>query len=120
MADSMGVQRTNTILYCRKWRKTVSFYGDILGLPVHHATDWLIEFQVTDHSFVSIADAARATIESAAGAGLTLAWQVTDVAALHGILRRRGVDIGPIQIRWGARVAYFHDPEGHRIEVWSA
>lgn len=119
MIDPIAVQRTNTILYCRNWPATVSFYRDVLGLLVHHATDWIVEFQVTGDSFVSIADAARTTIDSAAGAGLTLAWQVPDAAAAHRHLKERSIAIGPIETRWGAIVFYFHDPEGHRIELWS-
>ena len=112
-------QRTNTILYCRRWQPTVAFYRDVLGLEVHQATDWLVEFRLTADSFVSIADERRATIRSNSGAGLTLAWQVADMTAVHDELMAKAIEVGPIQVRWGARVCYLHDPEGHRIELWS-
>ncbi|MBR9980285.1 MAG: VOC family protein [Desulfatitalea sp.] len=115
----LDVRRTNTILYCRHWLQAVGFYRDVLGLTVHHATDWLVEFKVTDSGFVSIADASRTTIACAAGNGITLSWQVDDVVALHGKMAAVGVPVGPIQSKWGARVFYFHDPEGHRLEAWS-
>jgi catechol 2,3-dioxygenase-like lactoylglutathione lyase family enzyme len=119
MDHFIRTQRANTILYCRRWPETVSFYRNGLALPVVHATDFLVEFQLTPDSFVSVADAGRATIDSAGGIGLTLAWQVEDVAAVHRGLEAKGITVGPLQVRWGARVFYFHDPEGHRIEIWS-
>ncbi|RJQ65905.1 MAG: VOC family protein [Desulfobacteraceae bacterium] len=114
-----NVRATNTILYCRNWQATVRFYREVLGLAVHHALDWFVEFQVTPDSFISVADAARATIAGAQGQGLTLAWQVDELDALHRHLMEAGVAVGPIHSRWGARVFYFHDPEGHRLEAWS-
>lgn len=117
--SAIRVQRINTILYCRRWRPTVAFYRDVLGLEVHQATDWIVEFKLTADSFVSIADERRATIRSDGGAGLTLTWQVADVVSLHDALMAKEVNVGPVKVRWGARVFYFHDPEGHRIELWS-
>jgi catechol 2,3-dioxygenase-like lactoylglutathione lyase family enzyme len=116
---NLNVQGANTILYCRRWQESVRFYRDVLGLTVHHAVDWLVEFQVTQSAFISIADAARATIASADGGGITLSWRVVDLDAAHGKLARAGVSTGPIQPKWGARVFYFRDPEGHRLEFWS-
>ena len=113
--------RTNTILYCRKWHASVRFYTDVLQLPVETAGQWLVEFRLTDGSFVSIADASRTTIApAAAGTGITLSWQVADVMAAHRQLAERGIRPGPIHTRWGARVFFLHDPEGHRIELWSS
>lgn len=63
---------SNTILYCRRWAETVDFYRRVLGLPVNVEKDWFVEFRLPDTSFVSVADASRASIDSAAGAGITL------------------------------------------------
>jgi catechol 2,3-dioxygenase-like lactoylglutathione lyase family enzyme len=112
------VQTANTILYCRRWRSTMRFYRDLLGFPIHHAADWFVEFQVTEDSFISIADAARSTIVGSDGNGITLTFQVTDLNRAHRNLTASGIAVGPILSRWGARVFYFHDPEGHRLEAW--
>lgn len=119
MATLLGVYRTNTILYCRRWQETVEFYRDVLGMTVHHAEDWFVEFQVTNESFLSVAEAARATIDSSGGRGLTLSWQVDHLERVHRHLFEQGVDVGPVRAKWGARVFYFSDPEGHRIELWA-
>ena len=35
------------------------------------------------------------------------------------MLEASGVAVTEIKSRWGANVFYCHDPEGHRIELWS-
>lgn len=112
------IQRANTILYCRKWRETVAFYRDLLALPIAFENGWFVEFRLGDDAYLSIANADRATIQSANGAGITLAWQVEDLAQWHTTLVKQGVTCTPIKQKWGASVTYFHDPEGHRIELW--
>ncbi|RJP37702.1 MAG: VOC family protein [Desulfobacteraceae bacterium] len=114
-----GIVRTNTILYCRHWQKTVAFYRDILGLTGRRLSDWMVEFALIETSFISIADAARATVGASSGEGITLSWQVQDLDTLHGRLVVLNVPVGPIQHRWGSRFFYFHDPEGHRLEAWA-
>lgn len=114
------VQRTNTILYCTQWTATVAFYREQLGLPVTHATDWFVEFQLGTQAYLSVADQARATIRSADGAGLTLSWQVTDIAVIQQRLHDLGIMTTALKKKWGAQVLYFHDPEGHRLELWEA
>jgi catechol 2,3-dioxygenase-like lactoylglutathione lyase family enzyme len=111
--------RANTILYCRNWAATVAFYRDTLGLPVSFENDWFVEFHLVDSAYLSIAAAERSSIAAVAGQGITLAWQVNDLEDVHGQLQVQGVTVTPIRRRWGARVFYCHDPEGHRLEFWS-
>jgi len=113
-------KRTNTILYCSRWPETVSFYKDCLKLPNVFANEWFAEFQLTATSFLSIADAARATIAAVQGQGITLTWEVTDVAAVKMELEKLGVATTPLKRKWNALVCYCSDPEGHRLEFWTA
>ena len=115
----MNIKRSNTILYCAAWGATVAFYRDQIGLPITHANDWFVEFQLGAESFLSVADQARATISSSQGAGITLSWQVDDIETANQELQAAGIESAPIKTRWGAQVLYFHDPEGHRIELWA-
>ena len=113
------IERANTILYCRRWNECVEFYRDTIGLTVGYENDWFVEFSVDGSSMLSVADARRATIESAAGAGVTLAWLVEAVDLVRARLVRLGVDVTPLTTRWESTVCYCHDPEGHRIEFWT-
>lgn len=112
-------QRTNTILYCRRWLETVHFYRDQICLPVVFENDWFVEFQLTDSSFLSIADSARATISDVQGQGITLTLQVASLAPIKAYLDTQGIVTTPVQHRWKALVFYCYDPEGHRLEFWA-
>ena len=117
----VNAQSANTILYCRAWSETVAFYRDSLGLPINFASDWFVEFALTASARLSIADERRATIKSSQGVGLTLTLQVADADALWAECLSAGLQ--PTQCRthkWGARTFYLRDPEGNRLEIWSA
>lgn len=113
-------KRTNTILYCRRWSETVAFYKDRLKLPVAFANEWFVEFQLTTTSFLSIANADRATITDVQGQGMTLTLEITNVAAVKVELEKRGIATTPLKRRWNALAFYCFDPEGHRLEFWTA
>lgn len=114
----LTLDRTNVILYCRRWQPTVDFYRHKLRLDVAFENDWFVEFELTADSFLSIANSRRATIRDAQGQGITLTWRVADLHTTRAQLQRRGVDATPISRKWDALVFYCHDPEGHRLEFW--
>jgi catechol 2,3-dioxygenase-like lactoylglutathione lyase family enzyme len=114
-----SIKRINTILYCRNWDTTVKFYRDVLKLMVNHKTEWLVEFQLVDNTYLSIANAANTSIQSSNGSGITLSFQVDNVDVAQRQFREIGIETGPIKPIWGARAFYIFDPEGHRIELWS-
>jgi len=113
------IKRSNTILYCRNWEKTVRFYRDTLNFSVNHERDWFLEFHLTGSSYLSIADESLASIKSVDGNGVTLSWQVEDIELAQGKLHELGVKTSPIESIWGSQSFYFFDPEGHRIELWA-
>lgn len=111
--------RFNTILYCKKWLETVHFYEVQLGLTVVFRNDWFVEFRLLDNCFISIANANRATIEAVNGQGITLTLKVENLEEIHHYLQTEGLNPTVIRLRWGAKLFYCHDPEGHRLEFWS-
>lgn len=113
------LKTANTILYCRHWEQTVAFYREQLGLQVNFSNDWFVEFCLNDRTRLSIANESRASVKSCGGQGITLALETGDIELLWNQINQKG--LAPTQIRehaWGARVFYFFDPEGHRIEIW--
>ncbi len=114
-----NIKRINTILNCRNWDAMERFYRDVLNFVIHHQTDWFIEFQIVGDSYLSIANAAYASIQSADGNGITLSWQVEDVESAYNMLNELGVKTSLIKNIWGAKAFYFFDPEGHRVELWT-
>ena len=113
------IKRSNTILYCRNWEVTVKFYRDVLNFVINHESEWFVEFQVADNTYLGIANEANASIKSAAGNGITLSWQVEDVEKTHRHLNQLGIKTGRIKLVWGSRAFYLFDPEGHCLELWS-
>ena len=112
--------RANTILYCQHWRETVAFYQHLLKLPVTYTTDWFVEFQLTETAYLSVADERQTRLKSSHGTGLTLTLQVEDIEEAWFYLHSQGQQPEPIRRHsWGARVFYFYDPEGYRLEIWS-
>lgn len=113
------LKRSNTILYCRYWMETAHFYKKQLGFPVAFENDWFVEFQLTNTSFLSIANSTRATIADVQGQGVTLTWEVTDLEKAKVHLEMQGIATTPIRRKWGALSFYCSDPEGHRLEFWT-
>lgn len=120
MSGPLTIECANTILYCSRWQECVDFYHDGLGFDVAFKKDWFVEFFLTAASRLSIAEARRASVESAAGRGLTLTLKVEDILAAHQALTARGLSPGKVKKHaWGADVFYLRDPDGNRIEFWS-
>lgn len=110
--------RVNTILYCRNWRETVTFYRDLLQLPVAFENDWFVEFRLSADAYLSIADTRRASIRAVHGQGITLTLRVSDINTVLAGLQENEIQTTPIKRKWDALVLYCHDPEGHRLEFW--
>jgi catechol 2,3-dioxygenase-like lactoylglutathione lyase family enzyme len=113
------LQRSNTILYCRHWRETVHFYKNKLQLPVAFKNYWFVVFKLTETSFLSIANSARATISDVQGQGVTITWEVMDLEKAKENLELQSISTTPIKHKWGALAFYCTDPEGHRLEFWT-
>lgn len=120
MSAPLTIECANTILYCSRWQECVDFHRDGLGLDVVVKKDWYVEFSLTAASRLSIAEARRASVESAAGWGITLTLKVQDILAAYQALLNRGLSPGKVKKHaWGADVFYLRDPDGNRIEFWS-
>lgn len=120
MALLSEVNRSNTILYVRRWNETVAFYRDRLGLEIAFRNDWIVEFRLTPTAFLSVADQSRTTMASGNGKGVTLSFQIDDLQAAHRAFIKDGLTPTAIRTQvMGADVFYLFDPEGNRIEFWS-
>ena len=115
----MEIRAINTILYCNRWEETVAFYRSVLGGQESHATGWFVEFPLGDTARLSVADAAKTSIGSSAGRGITISLRVKDVVSAHAELVAAGLDPTEPKDLWGTQVTYIYDPEGHRIEFWT-
>jgi catechol 2,3-dioxygenase-like lactoylglutathione lyase family enzyme len=115
---SVGILRSNTLLYCSSWQETVAYYRDLLGLPVAHGRKGFVEFRLGEGAFLTVADASLTSMQPSGGRGITLSLKVGDLDRVRGVLAGRGVAVSEVLTAWGARVFHCRDPEGHRIEFW--
>lgn len=119
MRSLIPSKRVNTILYCQKWAEMVCFYRDKLALPTTVEHSWFLEFQLAPSAYLSLADAARTTIKSSQGAGLTITFEVDDIETVWQKCQAQGLRPEPIkQHHWGALQFFMFDPEGYRLEIW--
>ena len=114
----MKIKAANTILYCRNWQETVSFYRDVIKLLVLSSNDWFVEFKLNEAARLSVANEARTSIKSGDGRGITISLQVADIAQVQAELNEAGVSSTPIKEVWGSKAIYVRDPEGNRLEFW--
>lgn len=115
----MKIGVVNTILYCRKWQETVSFYRESLELEITFSNEWFVEFKLSDTSRLSIADEGRASIDSSGGKGITISIEVDDIENTHSDLMNRRLKPTAIKDQWQGKVTYVHDPECNRLEFWA-
>ena len=120
MTAPVKIDRTNTIVYCSRWRECVAFYQGGLGLEVAFENDWFVEFVLNSDSRLSVADTRRTSVQSANGRGITLTFKVENIFLTHRALQNRGLSPGRVDKHaWGADVFYLRDPDGNRIEFWA-
>jgi lactoylglutathione lyase len=115
------------VLFVEDFDRALAFYTDKVGLPVRLRADGYVEFAVEGAKFALLARSRVPELVGQAHAGRpapgahegTVTVLVEDVDRTHREMVGRGVPfLGPPQDRsWGQRTAYFHDPDGHLIEI---
>lgn len=115
----MKIKSFNTIIYCKKWDQTVSFYKNELRLPITLSKEWFVEFQLTENARISVANESKSSIKSCQGKGITISLEVKDLEALHALLEKDRLKPTMVKEIWESKQFYIYDPEGNRIEFWS-
>jgi hypothetical protein len=87
----MEIRTVNTIVYCKKWKETVAFYKTQLKFRVTVELEWFVEFKLNDMARLSIADAARTSMGSCDGKGITITMEVDDIEMTHVYLEQAGL-----------------------------
>ena len=115
------------VLFVEDLDRTLAFYMDKVGLPVRFQDKGYAELAVAGSKFALLARSRVAeltgdahAVRPAPGAhegSVTLL--VEDVDRAHKELTGRGVAFlgTPKDRPWGQRTVYFHDPDGHLIEM---
>ncbi|MGM7637003.1 VOC family protein [Bacillus sp. Hm123] len=124
----MNLNMRYVILYVSDHIRSMTFYKDILGLPIRGEHETYVEFE-TGSTILAIntrEDVQEITGLSIPKQGVSqtfeLGFVVDDVEAMIEKLREQGVQIlvEPVAKPWGQVVAYVADPDGNYIEICSS
>jgi catechol 2,3-dioxygenase-like lactoylglutathione lyase family enzyme len=116
----LSVASFHTILYCQKWAECVSFYRDVLQLPVVFENEVFLEFGPAPGARLGLIDAKRSRRAQVQARSLVLSFRVPDLREAHQFLRTRHPGVSSLKDHpWGARLFEMEDPEGRRIEFWT-
>ena len=118
------------LIYVPDLDKSVKFYRDVLGFKVKNQEKVYVEFE-TEGSTFALADVKLgervvgpeqigSIVGSKRNFSLTLG-EVENVDATYEELSKNGVEFvdPPTTHPWGQRTAYFRDPDGNILEVFS-
>ena len=115
----MKINVVNTIIYCKNWFESVTFYRDVLKFEVVFAKEWFVEFKLNEAASLSVVDEQRSVTGTSHGEGVMLSLRVDDVKTVRFEMELLELDPTPIETVWNVRVFSIFDPEGVRIEFWS-
>src|SRR5215208_3986787 len=122
----MAVTLGYAIFFAGDLERSISFYRDILGVPLRFSTDSYAEFQTDGAKFALYS---RAHLPELIGREAPpgpvpwpqgeIAFLVEDPDAEHERLRRSGVTIlaPPTDRPWGERTVHLSDPDGNIVEL---
>jgi catechol 2,3-dioxygenase-like lactoylglutathione lyase family enzyme len=111
----------HVVIYSKKWKECVSFYRDILGFPVIFSNNIFVELEAAPGSRIGLLDATRTRRSPGNYDNFILSFCVSDVEETRELLQVRYPELSQVkQHPWGAKVFELKDPEGRRLEFWSA
>ncbi|RDY71185.1 glyoxalase/bleomycin resistance/dioxygenase family protein [Halobacillus trueperi] len=115
----MNVDEFGLILFVERFQKCVSFYQNLLQLPVRRSQDMLVCFDLPIGYLMVEKDGVAQTREKTRGENpAVLRFDVEDLSKEVHNLKKRGIHF--LQERcvfeWGT-IAVFLDPDGNRIEL---
>lgn len=95
------------------------FYTDVVGLDVLFEEDGYLRLGGGDGFHIGMEQAG--VDQHVGGTGIEIAIRVDDVDGTYGRMSAAGVDFdGPPQDQpWGARHAWFTDPDGYRLSIYA-
>ena len=118
----MAVQLNHTIVWCTDQRRSAAFLAEMLGRPPARR---FMHFLVVDMDNGVSLDFYEKSGDIALQHYAFLIGEA-DFDAVYARIRERGLEhwadparakSGEINRHWGGRGVYFHDPDGHLLEV---
>jgi glyoxylase I family protein len=114
----MGIRLSHLFLYVSDLAQSRRFYTELLGLRVLLEEKGYVRVGVPDGLHIGM-EVGKPWQIGAHGIEMNL--EVDDVDAWTRRLREAGIQIdqGPSDMPWGARHAFFQDPDGYRLSIFT-
>jgi len=113
-----GVQLHHLFMVVADLERSKRFYTDVLGLKVNFEDDQYVQLQGQNgfHIGMESGDPARV-----GGTGIQINLMVDDVDQFHRDLLAKGLSFSqpPADMEWGARHAFFEDPDGYPLSIFT-
>ncbi len=107
-------------LYVSDLERSVKFYGDLFGFPVHRR----LEMGETKIAFLDIGEGLLELVykpespgRPAEGRWAHVAYHVEDYDGIVSKLEGKGIPLDKRALGDGSRIAFFKDPDGHDVEI---
>ncbi|MBM3114613.1 VOC family protein [Jeongeupia naejangsanensis] len=113
----MRFELPGIILFTERFDACVAFYRDLLALPEAFAKPGLVTLDLGGaYLMIESGGTGRQKPKPIDENPTILRFNVEDVDAAAGVLRRKGVDVEVLRLDWGV-VGCFSDPDGNRCEL---
>ena len=103
------------------YARALAFYRDVLGATVVHELPGTLGFLNFRGSQILLSAPGGPTKDKQASGNLVigeLTMRVPDCSAAYEVLRSRGAEFITPPVEWGDEIrAFFHDPDGHLLEI---
>ncbi len=119
------------LLVVSNYVRSLTFYRDVLGATVMHELPGTLCFLSFAGSQILLSVPLGSTKDKPAVTGppppdctsviSELSIRVPDCSAAYEVLRSRGAEFITPPFAWSDEIrAFFHDPDGHLLEIWEA
>jgi len=103
------------------YARALAFYRDVLGATVVRELPGTLGFLNFQGSQILLSAPGGPTKDQQASGNLAigeLTMRVPDCSAAYEVLRARGAEFITPPVEWGDEIrAFFHDPDGHLLEI---
>ena len=108
-------------LVVNDYARALAFYRDVLGATVVRELPGTLGFLNFQGSQILLSAPGGPTKDQQASGNLAigeLTMRVPDCSAAYEVLRARGAEFITPPVEWGDEIrAFFHDPDGHLLEI---
>jgi len=112
----MKIQQTGFVLNVEKYEECVTFYSDIIGLPIVKQKDHLTNFRFGEsYLLIEKGTTVPEEIRRAEMVPYVIRLNVADVDLAAERARAKGVEVNRFSADWG-EIARLRDPDGNAVE----